>query len=329
MKVFKYISSIFLILLIAFYFFNTNNQKKESINVDISIYNGLSSILFFIAKDYNFFEEEGLNVNLNLHNSGKKAVDTLLNNEVLYANGSEFVAVKQSFTNNNFKIIASTSEASINGVIVKTERINKEIDIKNKRIALTKGTASEYYTGVFLEHIGLNISDINMYNLNANKVNDFLLNDEIDGFFTWEPFIYSALKSNKENLEYYPVPKGYEFYFCLFVNSNELKENKETSKKILNALLKAEKWMNYNQTEFNKYAMKKFNFDTKYFNYIKSNYNITISLSSSMYDTILNEANWLIDNDIVENKKSKNYMKLLDSNILESIDKSLVNLKKK
>lgn len=330
MKNITYLIIIFCFVFIISLFSLIETDKKTYKNVDISVYNGLSSILFFIAKDFKYFEDEGLNIKFNLYNSGKKAVESLLKKEVYYANGSEFVGVKQSFKYNNIRLIASTSEASINGIIVKNKNFKKEIDIKDKNIATTIGTASEYYTGVFLEHIGLSIKDIKLHNLNANDTDSFLQNENIDGFFTWEPFIYNIISKNtKKDLTFFPLPKGYEFYFCLFVEKNELIKNKDTSEKILKALIKAENWMKQNPNKFDNYVIKKFNFSKNYYEYIKNNYNITVSLTTTMSDSMEDEALWLIENNLVNNKNSKNYMNLINRDILEGIDKSLVNLIKK
>ncbi len=329
MKIIKYIFiPIILILSLSLFLFNHNSKPKNIENIDISIYDGLSSILFFIAKDLDYFEKEGLNLNFRLHNSGKKAVDSLLKGKVKYANSSEFVAVKNSFQNSTFNIIASTSEASINGIIVKKNRFTELLDIKNKSIAMSIGTASEYYTGVFLEHIGLSMNQISITNLQPNKVNDFINNKDIDGFFTWEPHIYNTLKDNSDALAFLPMPKGYEFYFSLIVDKQELKENTYVSERIIRALIQAEKWMNENPKKFKEFVMNKFNFDNAYYEYIIPNYNITVSLSNNMLETMKNEVTWLIVNNLVEDKDSNNYLNLINPKILMKIDKSLISIVK-
>ncbi len=329
MKLFKYIF-LLIILLISFslYLFNQTPKPKNIENIDISIYNGLSSVLFFIAKDNSYFKEEGLNLNFTLYNSGKKAVDSLLEGKVKYANSSEFVAVKNSFKNTSFNIIASISEASINGIIVKKNSFKKLLDIKNKNIAMSIGTASEYYTGVLLEHVGLSMNQISIVNLQSHKIDEFINNKKIDGFFTWEPHIYNTIKKNSDTLHFLPMPKGYGFYFGLIVDNEELKNKSHISEKIIRSLIKAEKWMNENPEEFKEFVMNKFNFNERYYKYIISNYNITVSLSNNMLETMKTEATWLIRNNLVNNENSENYLNIINPKILMKIDKSLISILK-
>lgn len=84
--------------------------------------------------------------------------------------------------------------------------------------------------------------------------------------------------------------------------------------------------MNENPKEFDTFVIKSFKLTNKYYKYIKPNYNITVSLTNSMYDSIKIEGEWLVHNKIIENSKSKNYLNLINSDILKEIDPSLVNL---
>ena len=306
MKILKLILA--LVLVLGLYFI-VNNKKEETKNsqtsekIKISVYDGDTSSLLLYAKELGYFKNYNLDVELLYSRSGKVAMDKLIERESLYSIQTEFVTVKNSFKNKNFTILASLAEGDINSMLAfKASGIYEAEDIINKKVGVSIGTATEFYMGVFLEQHNLNLEDIQIINVPVKKRYEVMEKREVDALFAWDPYIFNLKKMYKDELNYFPMPVGFSFYFVLTANKEFHNSNPEISRKILSALRDAEIYKDKNPKMFSKFIQDKFNLEDDYLNYTLKGHNYELTLPYSLSITMDKQASWLIKNNLVDGK---------------------------
>jgi len=328
----KYIYAIVILICFTAIFLLNNNSKsnyKEDSKVHkvkFGIYEGDTSLLSIIAEKKGFFKDENLDIEIKRYPTGYHAMTAMLNGEVDYSNATEFVASKYSFTNANFKILGSMAVANINGAVAKKSKgINTPLDMKNHRIGTTIGTVAEYYTGVFLDYNKLSTDDISIINVPFNERLEVLEKDEVDVLFAWEPIIYQLRKKYKEDINFFPMPLEFEFYFLILSDKEFHKNNSIISSKILKSLYRAQNYIKENPKEFKTFVKNYFNFDDEYITYILNKHKFEVTFPYVLTSVMNNQFKWLKKNNLVEGKSVK-ISNLYDSSILKSIDSISVTI---
>jgi sulfonate transport system substrate-binding protein len=80
------------------------------------------------------------------------------------------------------------------GLLVKSDSPARAfVDLKGKRIAFTKGSASEYVLALSLQRSEMTLADIHPVNLAPADAGAALANGAIDAWLTWDPYFTMAL----------------------------------------------------------------------------------------------------------------------------------------
>lgn len=304
-----------------------DNDKKTSFksNIEIGLYKGETTLLVLIAEENGFFKDEGLDVTLKEFATGKDAFKAMVEGKVQYSTATEYVAVKNSFKTNNFKILTSISQANINGLIAKkSSNISDGFDLKGKTIGTTIGTATEFYTQIFLEQFNYKLTDVNIVNVSPKDRVKSYGEDVYDALFSWEPHTFNIMKKYPENFVYFNMPLSFNFDFILAADKKFHENNNETSKKILNALIKAEMFIASKNFDFNTSLKKYFNYDDEYIEYTKEKYTYSVNLTYPMLIHMNKQASFIKGNESKNNTFNAN--DLLDLKSLDSIDKKRVSI---
>jgi len=330
-RLFLFLFVIIFVFALTFTIFNLKSHEESQKNstsptVRIGLYNGDSSALAVFAKEKGFFQKEGINVEIKMYKSGRDAMAGMLKKEVDYSNSTEYVALKNSYTNNNFKILGSMATARINGMVTKTSSgINEIKQMKHKKIGTTIGTATEYFTGVFLLLNNLTLDDVTLIDIDVDQRESALQKDKIDGLFAWEPFIYNTREKYKNQINYFEMPVGFEFYFILTVNNEYHTQYPFISHKLVKALVEVEKYIKKNQDEFKNFITNYFKYDKQYTTYTLEKHHFSFTFPYPLTMAMLNQAKWLEENKLVKDNLI-DIEKLFDTNILNSIDSTKVTV---
>ncbi len=72
------------------------------------------------------------------------------------------------------------------------QKIASGKDLKNKKLGVTKGTASEYFLSNVLALDGLTTEDVTLRSYKPDKLIDAFVNNEVDAITPWEPFAFQS-----------------------------------------------------------------------------------------------------------------------------------------
>lgn len=280
--------------------------------IRIGVYKGEAALLPIFAKDLGYFKESGLNVKLSFFPSGRDAFKAMLDGKVDLATSTDMVVVANSHQAKPFQVITGIAEGDINGFIGNiTHGIQKPMDLVGKRIATARGTAAEYFLGIWLKSNGMQWNDIQLIDIPPAKIHLAFSEYQVDGVFIWEPNLFKLEKKLGRNAVRFSLPPGYPFYFVLSASQKILASQELAIKPLLSALKAAEQWMNLHPAEFRQWTKKTFQLDDDYFEYTMFRHKIKISIPEALETSMKKIDEWLIENRKFQARDHYDYSSLI------------------
>lgn len=170
--------------------FSASSASAEPLRVGYNQWAGFGPV--FVAKEKGFFEDEGLDVDMNAFGGPADTLPPLIAGSLdialstpdsvipLNDNGKEVVAV----------MVLDASHGG-DGIIAH-ESINSIADLEGKRVGVTLGEVNHLLLMLALGEAGLSGDDINLTNMSAGDAGAAFLSGNLDAAVTWEPWLSRA-----------------------------------------------------------------------------------------------------------------------------------------
>ncbi|MEM5537579.1 ABC transporter substrate-binding protein [Neptuniibacter pectenicola] len=273
----------------------------------------------YIAKVKGFFLNAGLDVSILEIEGGDQCYIALQTGKADVATVSNSVIMFNSFTPTNFEVITSfaTTDNDIKIVSLKKNNINSPQDLKHKTVGVVKGSASEYFLHLWLNHAGENIAEVNIRSYFANELPTALSSGEVDAISAWEPFAYISHKLN-DDIVIMNTKGLYSFSFSLIgLNNNALLtstpngQDKEVKEKITIALNKAVHYIAAHPNESQLILRRHLKLSRRFIDWVWQDYSFKLSLNESFIRSIEDQAQWAMDNGLVSQTTMPNFKQMM------------------
>lgn len=218
-----------------------DEAEKVSINV---IYHPTIGGSTAVATGINqgFFEEEGLEVNVQMYTSGPPEVAAMEAGQAEFGfigSGAAWLAFS-----GQVDIIALDNLALTEQIITRADSgIEGIADLKGKTIAVQEGAAGYTLLMVALQENGMSASDVKILNINNDNIPSTYNDASIDAWAVWKPAATSlqeALGSNSKLLADNSTYPDYAFPSTWIANKDYVEKNPEVVQRFVNALTKAQ-----------------------------------------------------------------------------------------
>jgi NitT/TauT family transport system substrate-binding protein len=283
--------------------------------------------LVYVAQVQNFFADAGLTVILRDYDSGAAAMEGMLKGEADIALAAEFPITRQVFNKQDIINIGTIAKYENTFIVWHADSgINSIPDLKNKRIGVTLQTISEFYLGRTLEINNISIHDVTLVNTKAAEAIDALTNETADAVVTWEPWVHQIDQKLGDQAVITPAQNSQFAYWNIVTTSQWANSHGDTSRKLLKALDKSEKYVIENQDEAKAIIKEWMNFEEDFINAIWPRYQFSITLGQSLITAMEDEARWLIDNDLTTKKHMPNFSNYIDEKPLKGIKPEAVEI---
>ena len=260
-----------------------------------------NSALIHIAQEKGYFNEEGLDVQYKPFATGKLALDALLGSGADIATTADVPITLAILANQKISVLA-TIEYSVDNIRViarKDSGILKPADLKNKKIATTKGGGPMFYTDKFLEKYNIDKSKVSIVYLTPNEMVTALIQKDIDAFIVFEPAPSIAIKEiGRERLTIFEDDNIYGETWNIVAMKDYADKNPEIIKQFFKALVKAEKFMEDNPKESLSIVAKYSGNDELTTTQILSKQKIGVVLNNILVTSLKEEALWAITNKL-------------------------------
>jgi len=296
--------------------------------ITIAAFNGIFSAPVFIASGNGYFEDEGLDVTLQLHASGKAALNTLVEGKADFATVAETPLVHAALRGTKTYIVATFVDSEKNLAIVarRDKGIGTMSDLKGKRIGVTVNTNGEFFMDTVLVLHKIPRSRTEVVNLEPAEMFDYLDKGKVDAVSTWNPHVLRLRKALGDNAHVSYGDGAYIGSFNLIANQDFVHKNPETTKKVLRALLGAEEFIRENPAESHKIIAADSDTDLALINELWDSYNFEITLSQSLLVTLEDQARWAIRRKLTDKTKVPSFLNFIYLDGLEAVKPKAVTI---
>ena len=152
----------------------------------------------------------------------------------------------------------------------------------------------DYYMDIFFRDHKIDFSDVEIVDMNVFKMTDAIANGELDAIFTWQPHVENAKKKLGDNAVLFQSRARYSTSWLIIVMKEFAEKNPDVLVKFLNAIVKAEKFINKypNEAQIIHSQLSKTDLDTT--RLLWGVVKFDLSISESLIQTLEGEAKWVI-----------------------------------
>jgi ABC-type nitrate/sulfonate/bicarbonate transport system substrate-binding protein len=151
-------------LLTLVIYFGISLPAQAAEHVVIGIAPSLTATLNIISKQQGYFSQQGINADVRVIESGSKAVEMMLNDEIDISESTIFALVSNSFHRKDFRIYTQVSISGNDNMIIarKDKGIREMTDLKGKRVRTLKGGFPHYVLDLMLLDAGIDSKTIHL-----------------------------------------------------------------------------------------------------------------------------------------------------------------------
>lgn len=260
-------------------------------------YSATHSALVPLARQLNFFRDQGLTVEVRQLPSGKQALAAMFNGACALATAAENPVVHASLTRSDFQIIAALSLTSnIERILVRSDRgIASAADLRGRRIAVPEFTGAHYFLDIFLEANGVPPQQVSRVYLPAQEMAPAFRRGEVDALVHWEPHIEILSKEFSVTGKIFSAP-GLHITPMLLVTGREyLRQNRATVERVLRALLRAEAYARQEPAKTKLLIASNYALGKAEIELVWPLHELQIALDQSLLLILENAARWQLD----------------------------------
>jgi ABC-type nitrate/sulfonate/bicarbonate transport system substrate-binding protein len=322
MRQFKVIATVMsIVILIAVFWGGKSSLDKEVLNTSIAVSRTPLSAPIYIADSLGYFTEAGLNVELIEANGGNLTFQLMMDGSADFATSSDSVIMFNGFKYNDFENLATFVQSAHDvKVLSKTSSaIRSAKDLTGKRVAIIKGSASEYFLNMFLAIKGVEFASVVLEDLPANEMSLALEQNQVDAIVVWEPFAYEATKNLGDEAVLLSSSNLYELTFNLLAKKQTTAINPEITLKVITALKQAVEYINANEAKAQDLLKARLGLDQQFIDWVWGDYRYDLALNRSLILSLENGARWAISRGLTDKKIVPDYRKLMNAEPLKII----------
>lgn len=321
-KKYLYFSALFIIASLLLYLL-VFSKKEGQIPVPIR-YGSVRAIVetpAHVAYINEYFQDEGLNVSLEINPDGKTSLDRLLLDSIDIASVMATPVVYRSFQRDDFYIIGvmEFSEKIHSGIARKDIGIDVPADLKGKNVGVMKGTSGEFYMNSYLILNDLLPGDINIVDLNGPQMLDGMVNGDLDAMFCWEPYILLAKMELDSNWIEFTSNKLIPSSWVFVARRNYVDENPELVKKFLQSILVGTQFANKHKDQALDIHSQLVDVNKDHIMELLYKQTFTLSLKQELILDLEAQARWLVDFKYVHDSVVPNFLSIIHVDALKEI----------
>ena len=259
------LKSLKLILLSFFLLVTLVNAKElEKVSLQLQWLDQFQFAGYYIAKEKGFYKDVNLEVEIKSYSIGDNIVTKVVNNEVQYATGRNYLIVERSKGKKIHLLSAIFQTSPLVMVAKKSSGIEKIEDFKDKKIM--HGGVDEFES-IFAMTVSRHIHMHDMKEVKTKTGNKLqhLLNDNVDVISAYTSNEIHTLEEKGVDVNIFnPKDYGFDFYGdILFTNEHEITDHKQRAINFKNASLKGWEYAFNNIDETVEIILEKYNTQNK------------------------------------------------------------------
>lgn len=322
------VATLAILLAIVLLYFNYQHLwQQEKYSVSIAVSKTPLSTPFYVAKSINAFKDTCVNVEYDDVIGGQMAFAKVVNGEVDFGTSSDSVIAFQSLAKKSFSTHAMFVESDNDVKLIThlSDEVNSVIDLKGKKIGITKGTASEYFFSTLLAIDGLITADVELLHYKPEQLINGFVNKEVDAIVPWEPYAFSATQLLNDKIKIHDTKNLSTLSFNLISQSAD-SLLVEQAKCIIQGLSIAIEYIASSPENSKKIVMDELKLSPLFIDWVWPDYIFKLSLNQSLILSIKSQAAWAIEMQMSEYKEMPDINGFIDGRALLQVDPGAVNI---
>ncbi len=283
----------------------------------------------FVAMQNGYVAKQGLELRIQLFDSGKAALTALLadkNLDMVVVAQTPIVAA--SFTRNDFAIVAGLSQSSNDSkVLIRNDRGIKIVeDLRGKKIGVTKGTTGHYFLGLFLGQYNVSFDDVDIEDLPASELAEALASGQVDAISSWEPYIFNAQQKLASNASILPSKNTFRTDYYLVAKKDWIANNQTTIRRLIQALEDANVFINNYPQKSAEIIADSTKLQRPFVQSVLNDYIYKLFVDQAILLSLEQQARWMMSNSTQSIKTLPNYLNFINTNALRMVDSAAVTI---
>ncbi|HEY6896363.1 MAG TPA: NrtA/SsuA/CpmA family ABC transporter substrate-binding protein [Rhodocyclaceae bacterium] len=286
------------------------------------------STLAHVAVAKGYFAAEGLDIQPSLHTYGKAALQALLDKQADFATVAETPVMFNVLKGEKIFVLANIEASSMNNAIVarKDAGIAVAADLKGKRIGFTPGTTSDFFLDSLLTANGLTRQDIRAVALKPEEMQGAILARQVDAVSTWNYPLTEIRRQLGSNAAVFFDREIYTETFNIAARQEFVRDNPETAKRFLRALIQAEDFVARNPDEAQRIVATATKVDLGLVREVWNAFNYHVVLDHTLLITLEDETRWAMKNKLTEQTVMPNYLNYIYVDSLKAIKPEAIRM---
>jgi ABC-type nitrate/sulfonate/bicarbonate transport system substrate-binding protein len=307
---------------------STKGYSGEPVSITLGGLVSDANLMFFVAEDQHFFEENGITFIHKTYGTGVETITELMNDKIDIAGSAEYPFATKAFEINEISIIANIDKSYVIEFLGLTDRGIKNIkDIKGKRIGLPRGTLLEFYLGRFLDLNGMSIQDVSLINMSAGQEVDAIANGTVDGVVTRDPWESQIREQNENRLVSWSVQSGQAAYSILICRNDWIMQHTDIVERFNKSLAQAEEFITQRPDEAKAILKRRLGYSDDRVSRAWKQNQFSLSLDQSLIVALEDEARWTISNKLTKENQIPDFGNYIYVDGLKAVKPEAVNIR--
>jgi len=301
---------------------------EEQRTVRVAVSRTPLSTPIYIADALGFFDDVGLKVELVEVIGGGRSFERVMSGQAEFGASSDSVIVFKGLIRNDFVNLATfvQSDNDVKIIAAEDNGIRDAADLRGKKVAVTKGSASEYFLTLWLGVSGVDASQVQMINSNPEDMGKALENGEVDAIVPWEPYGYEVVRQFAGKAKVFQTKGLYPLTFNLIARKDYAQNNSEVSRRFLKALDMAIEHISLAPHEAQQTMRKRLRLDQDFIRWVWTDYLFKLSLGRSLLLTLESQARWALQSGQFAGMPSPDFSTMIDVRPLSAVKPTAVTL---
>lgn len=281
----------------------------------------------YVAYEKGFFTEEGLQVGLQSCNSGRDALNAVIEGQAHFGTVSDTPIMIAGLKGEKIYVLATVAESDkYMKIITRKDRgISIPADLKGKKIGVSSGTSGEFFLHVFLTLNHLAPQDVQAVTIRPEDMVDALATGEVDAVSTWVPYATILQKKLGDNALIIFDSGVYDMTWNITATQDFVNRHPEQVKKFLRAILRAEGHIKEHPEEARAITAGHILMDRSILDEIWNLYEFNTLLDQSLILNLEDQARWRMRQQN-STQKTPNFMDFIYTDGLKAVRPDVVGI---